>query len=113
MYAKTLHPATRLFLVGWLTTVLILPALTGPISDTRSRAGIAHWLWTGIPPLTGMAPSTLVLKDRFGNATTWHGIGHSLLLLPADVLLTPLLSDPNHRFIALQYLVFRSSMGYS
>lgn len=97
-----------LFVVGAVTTLLILPGGQRPVSDSPARLGVAHWLWTGEAPLQGLATTApLVLHDRDGNVTPWFGIGQSLVLLPADIAVSAMgLSDPRSRFIAVQYLVF-------
>lgn len=98
----------RLFAIGALLTLLVLPAGTPPVSDAAARLGVAHWLLTGTPPFDGLTPSDpLVLRDRRGMQTPWYGLGQSLVLLPADALATATgISAPRHRFIAAQYLTF-------
>lgn len=98
----------RLFGIGALLTLLVLPAGTPPVSDAAVRLGVAHWLLTGTPPFEGLVPSDpLVLRDRHGVQTPWYGLGQSLALLPADALATAIgVSAPRHRFIAAQYLTF-------
>jgi hypothetical protein len=98
----------RLFAIGALLTLLVLPAGTPPVSDAPARLGVAHWLLTGTAPFEGLVPpDPLVLRDRHGVKTPWYGLGQSLVLLPADALATAAgISEPRHRFIAAQYLTF-------
>lgn len=98
----------RLFAIGAVVTLLVLPAGGTPVSDTPQRLGVAHWLWTGSPPLDGVRTNApWVLHDRQGRQTPWFGVGQSLVLLPADVIATAAgARTPRQRFLAVEYLAF-------
>ena len=98
----------RLFAIGAVVTLLVLPAGGTPVSDVPFRLGVAHSLWTGSAPLEGL-PTTepFVLRDRKGHPTPWFGIGQSLVLMPADVLATAGgARTPRQRFFIVEYLTF-------
>ena len=98
----------KLFAIGAVVTLLVLPAGGTPVSDVRYRLGVAHSLWTGKPPLEGL-PTTdpFVLRDRQGRPTPWFGIGQSLVLMPGDILATAVgAHTPRARFFVVEYLTF-------
>ncbi|MDQ3170221.1 MAG: hypothetical protein M3Q55_08805 [Acidobacteriota bacterium] len=99
---------TRLFAIGAVVTLLVLPAGGTPVSDTAQRLGVAHWLLTGSPPLDGVRTNApWVLHDRHGRPTPWYGIGQSLVLMPADAMVTAAgARTPRLRFLAVEYLAF-------
>jgi len=79
--------ALFLGMVGFATAVLLSPG--SPPVDTLRRLQVTHSLWTDSPPVTA--------KDRAdnygviglgGKVHAIYGIGHSLIMLPADVLAT-------------------------
>ena len=87
-----LSPPASLFLLGFIVCVLIIPGSNLPVSDYPRRLGVAHWLWTGAPPLTGIHVDDQAklggVPGRGGVRHPWFGIGQSLLLLPADFAVT-------------------------
>ena len=90
----------RLWLFGWVLTLLILPTPQAPISDSRSRMLEAHWIWSGADP--GGA-----LIGRDGAHHFWFGLGQILIFLPVDWTVDHLgLHSTALRVLAITYLVF-------
>lgn len=98
----------RLFAIGAVVTLLVLPAGGSPVSDVPFRLGVAHSLWTGSPPLEGLSTTDpFVLRNRKGEPTPWFGIGQSLVLMPADMIATLAgARTPRQRFFVVEYLTF-------
>lgn len=98
----------KLFAIGAVVTLLVLPAGGTPVSDVPYRLGVAHSLWTGKPPLEGLATTDpFVLRDRKGRPTPWFGIGQSLVLMPGDIVATAAgARTPRARFFVVEYLTF-------
>ena len=82
----------------WYQDPLILLALTAGLlafvvqsgelgsADTTHRLQSAHALWTPEPPVFPQEFPEFGVHGRGGKLQSWYSIGHSLLLLPADVV---------------------------
>jgi hypothetical protein len=112
-----------LLIAAWLASLLVAPGLHYPVSDVHDRWRVAHWLWSGYmpPKLAEDAPQPsdpLILRfpqglpGRDGNTYPWYGVGQSLVMVPADILVTRALawrllrSSPQAHFLAVVYLTF-------
>lgn len=83
------RPLPLLLLVVGLFTVLIQSGELGT-SDTTDRLQVTHWLWTDSPQIYPDQLPEAGLPGRGGKLYAHWGIGHSLLLLPSDLLGTAL-----------------------
>jgi len=82
----------------WLRDPLFLLCLTAGLlafvvqsgelgtSDTTHRLQTTHWLWTSEPQVFPNEYPEFGLHGRGGRVYSWYGIGHSLLMLPGDLL---------------------------
>src|SRR5271156_6030504 len=59
MITKVSRPILFLMLITALNSLLVMPLVTGPVSDVGARSRVAHWLWTGdkITPQQSPPPS--------------------------------------------------------
>jgi hypothetical protein len=84
-------------------------------ADTTHRLQSAHSLWTAEPPVFPNEFPEFGVHGRGGKLQSWYSIGHSLLLLPADVVGTyvarlPIFAeyddtDPSVRDIIVSYSI--------
>jgi len=81
-------------------------------SDTTHRLQTTHWLWTSEPQVFPNEYPEFGLHGRGGRLYSWYGIGQSLLMLPADLIATPIAhlrifahytDDPAVRSIIVSY----------
>jgi hypothetical protein len=75
-------PAFLVGLTALLTALVVAPGELGSI-DTSRRLQTTRSFWTSAPPVT---PGDIGLVGRNGQLHYWFGLGHSLLMLPADIL---------------------------
>lgn len=100
------------FVLGWLTTLVVMPGVIPPVSDGVARMQEAHWVWSG--ETTGG-----FLKGRNGILHEHFGAGQTLLMVPVDWILSkclPGLAGPNsglvtdprilRRFLLLAFSLF-------
>ena len=104
------------FVLGWLTTLVVMPGVILPVSDTMTRMQEAHWVWSG--ETTGG-----LLVGRDGIHHHHYGAGQVLLLVPMDWIISKCLPslagsnagsnagsavDPRilRRFLLLAYTLF-------
>lgn len=95
------HPDITLFLLGFLWTVLVMPADPNKmVSDSHRRFRSATWIWNGTNP-EGRLPGV----DGVGHY--WDGVGQSLVFVPFDIALSALgVTDINTRFSVISRLLF-------
>lgn len=100
------HPDITLFLLGFLWTVLVMPA--GPhmmVSDSYRRFRSAVWIWNGTDP-EGRLPGV------GGVGHYWDGVGQSLVFVPFDFILASLgVADINSRFSMIARVLFPAING--
>ena len=87
---RTLH---WLLLVTALFTFLIQSGELGT-SDTTHRLQVTHSLWTNEPQVFPGEYPEFGIHGRGGHLYAWYGIGHSLLMRPADLVGTGLSKLP-------------------
>jgi hypothetical protein len=76
------RPDITLFLLGFLWTVLVMPADPHKmVSDTHRRFKSATWIWSGTDP-GGRLPGV------GGVGHYWDGVGQSLVFVPIDIVLS-------------------------
>jgi hypothetical protein len=63
-------------------------------SDTTHRLQTTHWLWTSEPQVFPNEYPEFGVHGRGGRLYSWYGIGQSLLMLPADLVATPIAHLP-------------------
>ena len=67
--------------------------------DTEMRLQVTHSLWTDAPAVVDASSvwPAYGTKGVNGTVQSWYGIGHSLLMLPADIIATGILSFTGFR----------------
>jgi len=96
---KRVSPGLVLFLLAFLTALLVMPGTWPPVSDTALRYQVTAWLWTSHTPDQG-------IPGRGGMLCPLYGIGQSLVMLPADLVASPFSADLGKRFFLVSYLTF-------
>ena len=77
-------PGFLLLLTALLTAILVQPGEPGSI-DTARRLQVTHSLWTSAPAYGEKDDPTFGIPGRNGNLYPGYGIGQSLIMLPADI----------------------------
>jgi uncharacterized protein (DUF934 family) len=77
------NPLLLLGMAAFLTSLLVQSGELGSI-DTTLRLQTTHSFWTATPPI----PPDLGIVGRHGKIYATYGIGQSLLMLPADIVVT-------------------------
>src|SRR5437879_13301264 len=78
-------PLVLLCLVAGLLAFVVQSGELGT-ADTMHRLQTAHWLWTSKPQVFPNDYPEFGLRGRGGRIYSWYGIGHSLLMLPAELV---------------------------
>jgi len=110
----TQHVRDPLLLLCLVAALLAFVVQSGELgtSDTTHRLQTTHWLWTSEPQVFPNEYPEFGLHGRGGRLYSWYGIGQSLLMLPADLIATPLAhlpifadygDDPAVRSIVVSY----------
>jgi hypothetical protein len=105
-----------LFLLCLTAALLAFVVQSGELatSDTTHRLQTTHWLWTSQPQVFPNEYPEFGLHGRGGRLYSWYGIGQSLLMLPADLIATPIAhlpifasytDDPAVRSIIVSYSI--------
>ena len=105
-----------LFLLCLTAALLAFVVQSGELatSDTTHRLQTTHWLWTSEPQVFPNEYPEFGLHGRGGRLYSWYGIGQSLLMLPADLIATPIAhlpifsgytDDPAVRSIIVSYSI--------
>lgn len=106
-----------LFLLALAAGLIAFVVQSGELgsADTTHRLQSAHSLWTAEPPVFPNEFPEFGVHGRDGKLQSWYSIGHSLLLLPADVVGTyvarlPIFAeyddtDPSVRDIIVSYSI--------
>ncbi len=87
------NPEVWLFIIVFLTAALIHPGNLG--IDTERRLQVTHSFWTDAPPVKPGEWPGFGVKGRDGVVHAWNSIGQSLVMLPADIAATGILSFTN------------------
>lgn len=103
----TRHIPKLIFAAAFLTCLLVMPGTNLPTSDTPARLRATRWLWTGQSP-EGLLPG----RDGVGHP--WVGLGQSLVMLPADMVVARLTEGRGAskeqaavlQFVGVSYLTF-------
>jgi hypothetical protein len=99
-----------LFILAWFFGVLLEPGNLGS-SDTSYRLQAAHSLWTGDPQVRPDDPNSTLPLGRDGLRRIPWGIGQSLVMLPADIVASAVVSSlPLPKTVALK--VRETLVGY-
>ena len=67
--------------------VAVQPGNLGSV-DTSRRLQVTHSLWTSAPPVARNDAEAFGIRGRRGIQEAWYGIGQSLLMLPADIVVS-------------------------
>jgi hypothetical protein len=106
-----------LFLLAFTAGLIAFVVQSGELgsADTTHRLQSAHAFWTGQPEVFPNEFPEFGVHGRGGKLQSWYSIGHSLLLLPADVAGTyiarlPIFAayddtDPSVRDIVVSYSI--------
>jgi hypothetical protein len=84
-------PGFLVLLTALLTAILVQPGEPGSI-DTARRLQVTHSLWTAAPAYGETDDPTFGIPGRNGNLYPGYGIGQSLVMLPADIVGTLLVT---------------------
>src|SRR3984957_14345176 len=79
-----------LFLLAVVAALIAFVVQSGELgtSDTQHRLQTTHSFWTEEPPVFPQEYPEFGVHGRGGKLQSWYGIGQSLLMLPADVVVT-------------------------
>lgn len=88
-------PSTRrdscpLFVLAWLMALLVSPGHFGSV-DAERRFQVTRSLWTAEPEVRS-DDADFGIVGTGGQRRAWYGVGQSLVLLPADVVVSTALS---------------------
>lgn len=78
-------PLRALFLLSLLTAAVVNSGNMLSI-DGHRRLQVTHWLWLGEPPVSPSDAPVFGNVGKDGRLHAWYGLGHSLWMLPFDVV---------------------------
>ena len=76
------------FLLGLTAGLIAFVVQSGDLDsvDTARRLQTTHSFWTSAPPVLPGDYPDFGIRGRGGRIYAWYGMGHSLLMLPADIV---------------------------